>query len=269
MLTINVLTASCRTYDDPSICMVAESEIPAFKIGRALKGRPRGRPPLSIDTILEMFFYRLRVSGPWRDLDSCFGPWRTAYGWYAKFEALGIWSKALKIIAKQAKGKTRFIDGTHIRVHQSGANPAGGQAAQAMGKTKGGRNTKLMILVDVRGKPVALWLIPGQAYEGHHVVPLVERADLTKGMTIVGDKGFDDDKLRAALTALGFKTCFATKSNRKSARPMHKGLYRKRFRVENCFCRLKRWAGIATRRDKLAARFLSLATFAAVLEWLT
>ena len=75
--------------------------------------------------------------------------------------------------------------------------------------------------------------------------------------------------IRAAPTALGYKTCFATKSNRKSARPMLKGFYRKRFRVENCVCRVKRWATIAIRRNKLAARFLSLATSAAILEWLT
>ena len=111
-----------------------------------------------------------------------------------------------------------------------------------------------MILVHSKGKPIALGLIPGQAYEGHYAVLLIERAELVKGMTMVGDTVFDDDKIRAALTAHGFKPGFATKSNWKSAGPMHRGFYRKRFRVENCFCRLKRRAGITTRCDKLAAR---------------
>lgn len=249
--------------------MVAESKIPAFKNGRVVKQRKRGRPPLELDIILEAMFYRLRVSGPWRDFPSSFGPWRTIYGWYQTFEEKGIWTDILRMVAKGAKGKARYIDGTHIRVHQAGANPAGGADAQAMGKTKGGRNTKLMLMVDLKGRPVALLLVPGQAYEGHHVVGLIEEAKLLPGLTIVGDKAYDDDKLRFTLTEMGFKTCFPTKSNRKEHRPMNKGQYRKRYRVENCFCRLKRWASVATRRDKLATRFLALVTFAAIIDWLT
>jgi transposase len=49
---------------------------------------------------------------------------------------------------------------------------------------------------------------------------------------------------------------------------MDRLLYRERYRIENCFCRLKRWASIDTRRDKLASRYLSLVTFASVMEWL-
>ena len=249
--------------------MVAESKIPAFKIGRALTSRKRGRPPLLLDTILEAFFYRLRVSGPCRDLPLSFGPWRTIYGWYQQFDQDGTWTAILRLVAKGAVGKARYIDGTHIRVHQAGANPAGGTQAQAMGKTKGGRNSKLMLMVDLKGRPVAMLLVPGQDYEGHHVVGLIQAANLPPGLTIVGDKAYDDDKLRFKLTELGFKTCFPTKANRKESRPMHRGHYRKRYRVENCFCRLKRWASVATRRDKLATRFLALTTFAAILDWMT
>jgi transposase len=49
---------------------------------------------------------------------------------------------------------------------------------------------------------------------------------------------------------------------------MDRRLYRARYRIENCFCRLKRWASIDTRRNKLASRYLSLVTFTSVVEWL-
>jgi hypothetical protein len=39
-----------------------------------------------------------------------------------------------------------------------------------MGKTRGGRNTKIMALTDWRGQVINLRLIEGQACEGHHVV---------------------------------------------------------------------------------------------------
>ena len=137
-----------------------------------------------------------------------------------------------------------------------------------MGKTKGGRNTKVMAMVDARGLPVALLIVPGQAYEGKYVVELVTQEGAKKSLIIVGDKAYDDDKLRSQLEELGLKHCFPTRCNRKESRPMHRGHYRKRYRVENFFCQLKRWASTATRRDKLAENFFALVSFASIIEWL-
>ena len=145
------------------------------------------------------------------------------------------------------------------------ANPAGGAARQAMGRTRGGRNTKIMALTNGQGLPVKLLLIEGQAYEGNHVIPLLEAP---AGLKVVGDKGFDSDKLRRELEELGASHCFPSKSNRKHKRRLNRKLYRQRYKVENYFCRLKRWASASTRRDKLAAHFLALIQFAAVIDWL-
>jgi transposase len=92
-------------------------------------------------------------------------------------------------------------------------------------------------LTDVRGLPVKLSLIEGQAYEGHHVIELL---DDPRGLMVVGDKGFDDDKLRKQLEEFGAGHCCPSKSNRKKKRRLNKKLYRQRYRVENFFCRLKR-----------------------------
>ena len=51
-------------------------------------------------------------------------------------------------------------------------------------------------------------------------------------------------------------------------RTANKELYRQRYRVENYFCRLKRWACSSTRRDKLARHSLSIIEFASVIDWL-
>ena len=53
-----------------------------------------------------------------------------------------------------------------------------------MGRTRGGRNTKIIALTDGRGLPVKLLLIEGQAYEGKHVIPLLEAPE---GLLVVGD----------------------------------------------------------------------------------
>ena len=228
----------------------------------SLKG---GRPPTPLDLIIEALFYRLRNAGPWRDLPQEFGPWRTVYGWHQRFVREGLWEKLLKRYAGRLKSKVRLIDGTHIVVHQSGSNPAGGASKQAMGKTRGGRNTKLMALTDARGRVVELKLVEGQSYEGSHVVGMLP---LGMELIIVGDKGFDSDSLRREIEALGHQTSFAARSTRKTKVAFHKGYYRIRFRIENLFCRLKRWGSVSTRRDKLAVNFLAWVQFAALLDWM-
>lgn len=215
--------------------------------------------------VLDALFYRLRNAGPWRDLPESFGPWRTIYGWHRLWAREGLWARMLARMDCRVRSRIRLVDGTHVRVHQCAANPKGGAAAQAMGKTRGGRNTKIMALTDVRGLPVKLSLIEGQAYEGHHVIELL---DDPCGLMVVGDKGFDDDKPRQQLEELGARHCFPSKSNRKKKRKLNKKLYRQRYRVENFFCRLKRWACASTRRDKLALHFLSLIHFASIIDWL-
>jgi hypothetical protein len=47
-------------------------------------------------------------------------------------------------------------------------------------------------------------------------------------------------KLRKELVDLGHETCFPGKKNRRSKVAYSKKLYRRRYRVENFFCRIKR-----------------------------
>ena len=54
-----------------------------------------------------------------------------------------------------------FIDSTHVKVHADGSNPAGGQASQAMGWTKGGLNTKIHALINARSQAIVIALSNG------------------------------------------------------------------------------------------------------------
>lgn len=242
--------------------MVGAAQAAAQKNGAVNKG---GRPPTDLSLVIEALFYRLRVDGPWRDLDGSFGPWQTIYGWYRRLARSGMWGRLLDKMASRSRNKKRLVDGSHVKAHQYAANPAGGAQAQAMGKTRGGRNTKIMAATDGNGLPMKLEVVSGQAYEGKHVIGLLGNP---RGLTVVGDKGFDSDKLRKDLEALGARHCFPSKSNRKKKRKLNKRLYRQRYRVENYFCRLKRWACANTRRDKLASHYLALIQFASVIDWL-
>jgi hypothetical protein len=116
-------------------------------------------------------------------------------------------------LATGGKSRIRLIHGTHVVVHQCAANPAGGAQKQAMCRTLGGHNTKIMALADGRGLPVKLLLIEGQAYEGEYVIPML---GAPHGLLVVGDKGFDCYPLPQQLEQLGASHCIP--SNRTDAR---------------------------------------------------
>ena len=62
---------------------------------------------------------------------------------------------------------------------------------------------------------------------------------LPKAKALLGDRGYDADWLRQALTERGIEPCIPSKINRKVPIPHDRTLYRQRHRIENMFGRLK------------------------------
>jgi len=214
--------------------------------------------------MVEAIFYVLRTAVAWRDLPACYGPWNSSYTRWRRWCALGLWQEILHLLSRHAVGRVRFVDGSHIKLHQFGTNPAGGQNAQAIGRTKGGLNTKLCVLVEGRGRMMAAVLAPGQTYEVEAAAPLL---DTLKNVLLVGDKGFDVDDLRQQLLAQGCLASIPPRSSRRSPAWYHRGLYRQRHKVENFFQRIKVFKRVSTRYDKLALTFLNFILVAAVFDW--
>jgi transposase len=107
-------------------------------------------------------WYVLRTGIPWRDLTERFGPWSSVYTWFRRWCTNGLWATILGQLGHAAFERIRCMDCSHIKIHRDGANPIGGQAWQAMGRTKGGLNTKLAAVVDAVGRAIGLNLAPGQ-----------------------------------------------------------------------------------------------------------
>ncbi len=68
--------------------------------------------------------------------------------------------------------------------------------------------------------------------------------------------------------AAGKVAVIPPKKNRKSPRTYDKALYRARHLIENFFCWLKQFRGIATRYDKTSRNFLAAIHMVAALCWL-
>jgi transposase len=86
--------------------------------------------------------------------------------------------------------------------------------------------------------------------------------------TILADKGYDSDAIRADLERRGIAPVIPTKANRKIQRPVDKPTYTLRNRIERFFNKLKHSRRVSTRYDKLASSFLGFVQLATIRYWI-
>ena len=198
----------------------------------------------------------------WRAMDRPEARWNSLYQYYRRWVRQGVFPELFSQIELPIQGSRRFLDSTHVKLHRCATNPAGGQAAQAMGRTKGGLNTKIHAIVDEAGQPIRLLLSAGNDADITHAETMVAEIP---GSILVADKGYDSDDFRQWLSERGIKACVPPRSNRLHPRPYSKSSYRRRHLVENFFERIKNLRRVATRYDKLADTFLGFVCLAATL----
>jgi transposase len=156
------------------------------------------------------------------------------------------------------------------RLHAYQSAPLGcrwkrGEKNQAVGRSRGGRNTKIHALADAKGRLIAILLTGGEA----HDCPVAERlfCRVRAPQRLLGDRAYDSTELREELGDRGTKPVIPNRSSRKQLFSFNKRLYKLRWRVENAFNRLKDFRRIATRYDKLARNYLASVCLAAALVW--
>lgn len=85
--------------------------------------------------------------------------------------------------------------------------------------------------------------------------------------TLIGDKAYDGDALRAAIEARDIEPCIPPRNRRNNPATYCKTTYRRRNLVEHMFGRLKDWRRIATRYNRCAHTFFSAICIAATGIW--
>ncbi len=126
--------------------------------------------------------------------------------------------------------------------------------------------SKLHGVCDSKGGRLQLHLREGQCsdFTGADAV----RKDLPPAATVMGDQGYDSNKIRKMLSRQGIPPCIPPRRCRE--KPVHysKRLDCKRHKIETLFSRQKDWRRLATRYDPCAAIFRSAILLAAiVLFW--
>ena len=135
-----------------------------------------------------------------------------------------------------------------------------------MGRTKGGLTSKRPVVCDGKGRPVRLLLSEGPCSDFTGAELLLR--DLPEANVLIGDKGYDSNRIGAMVLEQGMTPCIPSRRNRTKRIPSSKRLYKKCHQVENLLARLKDWRRIATRTDRCAHIFLSAVLLVAtVIFW--
>ena len=139
--------------------------------------------------------------------------------------------------------------------------------ANGIGQTRGGRNSKVHALCDVKGRPCVLMITPGNVHDMKVAKACI--AAMPPSAELVGDKGYDSNDLRAWLAERGTTAVIPSKRNRKVQLDCDPKIYKQRNVIERMFCRFKDWRRVATRFDRNIKTFMAtIAIAAAVIWWL-
>ena len=126
-------------------------------------------------------------------------------------------------------------------------------------------STKIHALVDALGNPLRFLLTPGQA---HDLIGADALLPQMAAAVLIADKAYDaDERVLKLLASAGKSTVIPPRQNRTAPRQFDEALYQTHL-IENFFCKLKQYRGIATRYDKTARNFLAALHLAAATIWL-
>jgi len=231
---------------------------PGIYVGNALKCR----------RFLGGVFWIAHSGAQWRELPTTYGNWNSVYKRFARWCDAGIWERMLAHFAAEPDLEWLLLDSTIIRAHPcaSGAPASqGGQAAQALGRSRGGFSTKIHVVVDALGNPLDFVLTAGQRHDVTQAPTLLHGRHCDY---VIADKAYDADPLLELIDAMGAIPVIPARQNRTEPRDYDLHLYRERHLVE-CFINKVKWfRHIFARFDKLASRYLGFLAFVATLIWL-
>ena len=135
-----------------------------------------------------------------------------------------------------------------------------------MGRSRGGLTTKIHALVDALGRPIRLKLTEGQAHDGRSAADMY--GSVGAGQTLLADRAYDSDGLRATLAERGAMANIRLMPNRTRLPAFCPLLYRKKNHIERFFSKIKHFRAVATRYDKRDDNFLASVQLASLRIWL-
>ena len=134
---------------------------------------------------------------------------------------------------------------------------------KAVGRTRGGLNTKIHAIVDGLGNPVEFLLSAGNDNDCVHAIELLKNVELC-GSNVLADRAYGARSIREYISERGANYVIPPQSNVSDPWPVDWYLYKERHLIECFFQKIKWFRRIATRYDKLDASFLAFVYLAAI-----
>jgi transposase len=219
---------------------------------------------------IEAVCWVLRTGAPWRDLPEKYGNPNAIYRRFRRWVIKGVWKRLFEALKEDPDFEWIMIDSSIVRAHQHAAGAKKGDFDEyedhALGRSRGGFSSKIHVIVDALGYPVDFDLTGGQKADCTQAESLIEDKEFEN---LLGDKGFDTDKIVEKVEAKGANVVIPSKSNRKVLREYDKEIYKERNKVERFFNRIKQFRRIATRYEKTGVSYMAMLFIASVYIWIT
>ena len=146
----------------------------------------------------------------------------------------------------------------------------------ALGRSRGGFGSKLHLVTDGRGLPLAAEVTAGQRHESTQFEGLMNAVRIgrrTRPRRVAGDKGYSYSRIRCWLRRHGIQAVIPQRCDQEAqhrGRPLQldKDAYRRRSVIECCIGWLKECRRIGTRFEKLAVNFLAMIKLAIIRRYL-
>ncbi len=161
-----------------------------------------------------------------------------------------------------------MIDSSAVKAHRcASGGKGGGERNQAIGRSRGGRSTKIHAFTGPDRRPIAFLLTGGQVADCTAADALLDH--MPAATIRHGDKGYDSNAVRRKIESKGAAPNIPPKANRRWKRCFSPCLYRDRNAIERMFGRIEDFRRIATRYDGLATSFLAaICLVATICDWL-
>ena len=177
-------------------------------------------------------------------------------------------------LPREARFSGSAVMGEHLHRRQLHAGQKGGSE---VGKTKRGKGSKCMVVVDGKGVPLGITIASASPAEVTLVDKTLATVRVPRGgrgrprsrpPRMIADKAYDSDPLRARLARRGIELIAPHRSNRTRA-PRQDGRklrrYRRRWIVERTFAWLGSFRRLVVRYERYPRLYLALLHFACAL----
>ena len=206
----------------------------------------------------------IRNGRSWSEIPEKYGKSDSIRRCFVRWSKIGIFRKIFDSLASKAgKNNIAMIDSTTVKAHRTAASMRHDGEPKQLGRSAGGLTTKIHLIANIEKIPLAFTLTGGQVNDAKEGYSLIKRNNF-RLKHLLADKAYDTDRIRKLCASTKTETCIPPKSNRKFPAKYDPQLYKERRIIENMFCLLKDWRGIAMRFCRCAHTFDSFVCLALI-----